>query len=74
MVGELSIGENKQKRFLVFWPKDDLICFKASPKEREMFPGLTYMRTSRRYSHIISRRSSKFHLWWAEMGTQWGTL
>ena len=35
---------------------------------------LTYNRTSLRYSHIISNKSSKFHLWWADMGTQWGIL
>ena len=36
--------------------------------------GPTYILTSCKYSHIFSRRSSKFHLWCAEIGTQWGTL
>jgi len=35
---------------------------------------LTHMRIRQRYSHIFSSKSSKFHLWCAEIGTQCGTL
>lgn len=30
----------------------------------------THIRVKAKYSHIFSKRSSKFHLWCADMGTQ----
>jgi len=34
----------------------------------------TYNRTRHRYCHIFSNKSSKFHSWCADIGTQWGIL
>jgi len=35
---------------------------------------VTYNRTRHKYCHIFSSKSSKFHSWCADIGTQWGIL
>jgi len=58
----LSIALNRENKFLKF------------DKDKKSWSASTYILISFKYSHIFSRRSSKFHLWWADSGIVWGIL